>query len=87
MNIFSRKPSPDGETKETGMAGLPSMTKDSLRKIIDDVDNDPLAGAGVYTKKEILVDRLFAHWRTVAPRTSEAVAAVNLLTEAPASTK
>lgn len=47
------------------------MTKDTLRQIIDQVDLDPLAGMGAYTKKEILIDRLLAHWNTVEARPEE----------------
>lgn len=42
----------------------PTISKDTLRKIIDEVENDPLAGMGSLSKKDILVDRLLAHIRT-----------------------
>lgn len=57
------------------MASLPSMTRESVRALIDAVENDPLAGLGCYSKKDLLVDRILAHSRatqpsmaTVAPR-------------------
>jgi len=45
------------------MAIASTVTKESIRAIIDGVENDPLAGVGCYTKKEILIDRLLAHCR------------------------
>ncbi|MFM9862573.1 MAG: hypothetical protein ACKVRO_03100 [Micropepsaceae bacterium] len=54
----------------------PAMTKESVRALIDGVENDPLAGLGCFTKKDILIDRILAHARvsqpvaqTAAPRT------------------
>ena len=44
------------------MAGS-AMTKESVRAIIDGVENDPLAGLGCFTKKDILIDRILAHAR------------------------
>lgn len=46
------------------MAIANTMTKESIRAIIDSVEYDPLAGMGAYTKKELLIDRLLAHCRT-----------------------
>lgn len=46
------------------MAIQTTMTKDSIRAIIDSVEYDPLAGMGCYTKKDLLIDRLLAHCRT-----------------------
>lgn len=48
------------------MAG-PAMTKESVRAIIDAVENDPLAGLGCFSKKDILIDRILAHARTAQP--------------------
>lgn len=48
------------------MAG-PAMTKESVRAIIDGVENDPLAGLGCFSKKDILIDRILAHARTAQP--------------------
>jgi hypothetical protein len=39
------------------------MTADSIAKIIDEVNGDPLIGLGTMSKKQHLVDRLLAHWR------------------------
>lgn len=47
------------------------MTKETLRQIIDGVDADPLAGMGAFTKKDLLIDRLLAHWNTVGPRDAQ----------------
>lgn len=44
------------------------MNKETLLQIINGVDADPLAGMGAFSKKDILVDRLLAHWNTVGPR-------------------
>ena len=44
-----------------------TMTKESVRAIIDAVENDPLAGLGCYTKKDLLVDRFLAHSRATMP--------------------
>jgi|APDOM4702015159_1054818.scaffolds.fasta_scaffold920849_1 hypothetical protein len=41
----------------------PAMTKESVRALIDGVENDPLAGLGCFTKKDILIDRILAHAR------------------------
>jgi hypothetical protein len=45
----------------------PAMSKESVRAIIDGVENDPLAGLGCYTKKDILIDRILAHARVASP--------------------
>ena len=45
------------------MATPNMITKESIRAIVDGVENDPLAGMGWYTKKDILVDRILAHCR------------------------
>jgi len=47
------------------------MTKETIRQIIDGVDADSLAGMGAFTKKDILIDRLLAHWNTVGPRDAQ----------------
>jgi len=44
-----------------------TMTKESVRALIDAVENDPLAGLGCYTKKDLLVDRFLAHSRATMP--------------------
>jgi len=49
--------------KETG---IQEMTPEVLRSIIDEVNNDPLAGLGSLSKKDILVDKLMAQWRICA---------------------
>ena len=49
------------------MAAAAAMTKESVRAIIDGVENDPLAGLGCFTKKDILIDRILAHARTTQP--------------------
>jgi hypothetical protein len=45
------------------------MTKESVRAIIDGVENDPLAGLGCFSKKDILIDRILAHARVAQPAT------------------
>ena len=45
----------------------PAMTKESVRALIDGVENDPLAGLGCFSKKDILIDRILAHARTSQP--------------------
>lgn len=54
------------------MAG-PAMTKESVRAIIDGVENDPLAGLGCFSKKDILIDRILAHARVSQPVAQTAV--------------
>ena len=49
------------------MAVTPAMTKESIRALIDGVENDPLAGLGCFSKKDILIDRILAHARVAAP--------------------
>jgi hypothetical protein len=44
-------------------SGIQEMTADSIAKIIDEVNRDPLIGLGTMSKKQHLVDRLLAHWR------------------------
>ena len=41
-----------------------TMTRESIRALIDAVENDPLAGLGCYSKKDLLIDRILAHART-----------------------
>lgn len=41
------------------------MNKETLNQIIQAVENDPLAGMGSLSKRDILIDRLLAHWNTV----------------------
>jgi hypothetical protein len=43
------------------------MTKESIRALIDGVENDPLAGLGCYSKKDLLIDRILAHSRATQP--------------------
>lgn len=47
----------------------PTMTKESVRALIEGVENDPLAGLGCYSKKDLLVDRILAHCRVAQPMT------------------
>lgn len=49
------------------MAALPTMTKETVRALIDGVENDPLAGLGCFSKKELLIDRILAHSRATQP--------------------
>ena len=53
----------NGETEkeQPEMALTPTLTKQTLEQIIVHVDNDPLAGRGSLTKRDILVDRILAH--------------------------
>jgi hypothetical protein len=71
------------------MANHNTMTKDSIRAIIDSVEYDPLAGMGCYTKKDLLIDRLLAHCRTAQHvAAAPAAAPALILTEvAPIETK
>jgi hypothetical protein len=62
------------------MAALPTMTRESIRALIDAVENDPLAGLGCYSKKDLLVDRILAHSRATQP-SSPSVPLRPLLTE------
>jgi hypothetical protein len=48
--------------------------------LIDGVENDPLAGLGCYSKKDLLVDRILAHSRATQPMTTS-VAPRPVLTE------
>lgn len=50
----------------------PTMTKESVRALIEGVENDPLAGLGCYSKKDLLVDRILAHCRVAQPMTPAA---------------
>ena len=49
------------------MAVQPTMTKESIRALIDGVENDPLAGLGCFSKKDLLIDRVLAHSRATQP--------------------
>ncbi len=49
------------------MAVSPMMTKESVRALIDGVENDPLAGLGCFSKKDLLIDRILAHSRATQP--------------------
>lgn len=57
-----------------------AMTKESVRAIIDGVENDPLAGLGCFTKKDILIDRILAHARVAQPA-GQPTAPRSILTE------
>lgn len=54
------------------MAAPSMMTKESVRALIDGVENDPLAGLGCFSKKDLLVDRILAHSRATQPLTATA---------------
>ena len=70
------------------MANPTAISKESIRAIIDGVENDPLAGMGCYTKKEILIDRLLAHYRASPQVVSPVAAPRPILTEpSPVETK
>jgi hypothetical protein len=61
-----------------------TMTKESIRAIIDSVEYDPLAGVGCYSKKDLLIDRLLAHCRTVQHVSSPSAApSTSILTGVP----
>ena len=60
MNIF--KPKPQGVPRSAS-----PITKEALLDIIEQVEQDPCAGLGSLSKKEILVDRLLAHIRITSP--------------------
>lgn len=55
------------------------ITKETLLEIIKNVENDPLAGLGSLSKRDILIDRLLAHIRVTQPPPHGEAAA--LLTE------
>ena len=63
------------------MAIASTVTKESIRAIIDGVENDPLSGMGCYTKKEILIDRLLAHCRSAQQVVGPLAAPRPILTE------
>jgi hypothetical protein len=65
LTAFPTDPTPKGGMR---MAAS-TMTKESVRALIDAVENDPLAGLGCYTKKDLLVDRFLAHSRATMPST------------------
>ena len=70
------------------MATPTAITKESIRTIIDGVENDPLAGMGCYSKKEILIDRLLAHCRASPQAAGTLPAPRSILTEpSPVETK
>ncbi len=54
------------------MAVTPTMTRESVRALIDSVENDPLAGLGCFSKKDLLIDRILAHSRVTQPGTAPA---------------
>lgn len=58
-----------------------TMTKESLLQIIIQVDADPLAGMGSISKRDLLVDRLLAHFNTVEPRQTMTTIARPIITE------
>lgn len=66
------------------MAQQPIMSKATLEGIIASVEADPLAGQGTLSKRDLLIDRLLAHWnvcgggsaKSPAPLLSEPVAKV-----------
>jgi hypothetical protein len=60
-----------------------TMTKETIRTIIDSVEYDPLAGMGCYTKKDLLIDRLLAHCRTTQPVITQNTPPAPILTEVP----
>lgn len=51
-----------------GEQPMTRMTRDSLKSVIESVEMDPLAGMGTFTKKDLLIDRLLAHFNTVESR-------------------
>ena len=67
------------------MAIANTMTKESIRAIIDSVEYDPMAGMGCYTKKDLLVDRLLAHCRTTQNVSALSAAPTPILSEVPQS--
>ncbi|MBP6011694.1 MAG: hypothetical protein KBA31_05655 [Alphaproteobacteria bacterium] len=54
------------------MPVTPTMTKESVRALIDAVENDPLAGLGCFSKKDLLIDRILAHSRVTQPGSTPA---------------
>lgn len=81
--IFGRDPTPSApKTRLITNATIPPrtlgginlmnrMTKETLNQIIQNVENDPLAGMGSMSKRDLLIDRLLAHWNTVEARPVE----------------
>lgn len=78
--VFSRDPTPSApKTRLVTNATIPPrtlgginimsrMTRETLKQIINSVNMDPLAGMGSFSKEDILIDRLLAHWNTVESR-------------------
>jgi len=78
--VFSRDPTPSAPktrlvTNSTipprtlgGINIMSRMTRETLKQIINSVNMDPLAGMGSFSKEDILIDRLLAHWNTVESR-------------------
>lgn len=67
-----------------GITLMNRMTKETLNQIIQNVENDPLAGMGSMSKRDLLIDRLLAHWNTVEARPVEQpIAPKPLITEPP----
>jgi hypothetical protein len=70
-----------GAARSNAMANHSTMTRETLRAIIDSVEYDPLAGQGVYSKKDLLIDRLLAHCRTATHVAAPAAPPALILTE------
>ena len=57
---------PNPTTKQEARIVATTLSKQTLEQIFAQVDSDPLAGRGHFTKREILIDRILAHVQTVA---------------------
>ena len=79
MNFF--QPTKPTQPENYQMALRSVMTKESLLQIIAQIESDPLAGCGTLTKRDLLVDRLLAHWNTVEGRMAAPTPARPILTE------
>lgn len=82
--ITSTTPPGGGFSLSKGAPNMTRMTRESLKQIIEQVEADPLAGMGSLSKKELLIDRLLAHWNTVEARPAEQPTAPKQLITEPA---
>lgn len=71
MNVFSTRKADAAQPKAQ------PMTKAALNGIFDEVDNDPLAGMGELTKRDLVIDKLLAHWNVMAGRAAPAPIVAN----------
>jgi hypothetical protein len=61
MNIFGNRKPPTVRRMSS------PLTAETLSAIFDAVEQDPTAGMGSISKKDILIDKILAHVRITAP--------------------